>query len=122
MSAAEIIPEDMEREALLAHGRELEIAALRGNPALRVLLAALEDEERLWAERIGNNVLTSVKPVDQRKLDYTRGYFSGAKWWLRERISVAEQRVAAFEAAEAGQGDPRPVGQPDPRIEGDEAQ
>jgi hypothetical protein len=119
MSAADIVP-DPERDVALAYGRELEIAALKGNAGLKVLLAALEDAEKAMALTIGGNVLTSPKGVDQRKLDYARGYYAGARYWLRERITLAEQRVAVHAAAATGQEDPRPTGQPDPRIEGDE--
>ena len=117
MSQAEIIPDDLEREAILALGQEMEIAALKGNHALKVLLDALDAAEKEWAYRVGINVLTSVKEVDQRKLDWTRGYFAGARYWLRERITLAEQRVATAAAQEAGQEDLRPTGQPDPRIQ-----
>ena len=117
MSQAEIISEGLERDAILAHGQEMEIAALKGNHALTVLLDALDAAEKEWAYRVGINVLTSVKEVDQRKLDWTRGYFAGARYWLRERITLAEQRVATAAAQEAGQTDLRPTGQPDPRIQ-----
>lgn len=118
MSSSEIIPDDLERDAVLAHGQELEIAALRGSPALKVLLEALEAAEKEWAYRVGINVLTSVKEVDQRKLDWTRGYFAGARYWLRDRISLAEQRVAQHQQEQTGLTDPRPTGREDPRREG----
>lgn len=120
MSPADIIPTDPDRDAVLALGQELEIAALKNNPAVRVLFEALEQTEKEWALRVGLNVLTSPKEVDQRKLDWTRGYFAGARYWLRERITLAEQRVAAHDAAADGHTDLRPTGQPDPRIKGDE--
>jgi hypothetical protein len=120
----DLTPDDIEREAVLAYGRELEIAALKGSPALTVLLKALEETEEAQALKIGGSILQSVKPVDQRTVDFTRGYYAGARYYLRERVSLAQQRVSAYQAEQAGrpEGDPRPTGQPDPRIEGDEAQ
>ena len=120
----DLTPDDIEREAVLAYGRELEIAALKGSPALTVLLKALEETEEAWALKLGGNILHSVKPVDQRHVDFTRGYFAGARNILTERVSLAQHRVSAYQAEQAGrpEGDPRPTGQPDPRIEGDEAQ
>ena len=57
--------------------------------------------------------MTSGKAVDQRHLDYTRGYYDGARFWLSGRIALAQQRVA-LAAKEAG-ADPRPTGDIDPR-------
>lgn len=119
MSRDELTPEEIEREATLAFGLELEIAALKDSPALAVLLKALRGTEEGWALKLGGNILHSTKPVDQRQVDFTRGYFAGARYYLQERVSLAAQRVAAYQAAEAGStDDPRPTGQPDPRIEG----
>jgi len=117
MSQADLTPEDIEREATLAYGVELEIAALKGSPALAVLLRALEGTEEGWALKLGGNILRSVKPVDQRQVDFTRGYFAGARYYLRERVTLAQQRVSAYEAEQAGRSDPRPTGEPDPRIQ-----
>lgn len=118
MSQAEILPEDPDREAALAYGRELEIAALRNSPALKLLLSVMEEAEEEWAQRVGRNILTSTKEVDQRQLDFTRGYFSGARYWLQGRVTLAETRVKQHAEEQAGQTDPRPTGRHDPRIEG----
>lgn len=121
MSQADLTPDEIEREATLAFGQELEIAALKGSPALAVLLKALQDTEKGWALKLGAGILHSVKPVDQRQVDFTRGYFAGARYYLQERVSLAQQRVSAYEAEQAGRtDDPRPTGQSDPRIQGDE--
>lgn len=113
----ELTPEDIEREATLAYGMELEIAALKNSPALTVLLKALHATEEGWALKLGSGILHSVKPVDQRQVDFTRGYFAGARYYLQERVSLAQQRVSVYEAERAGRtDDPRPTGQDDPRI------
>ena len=116
--AEELTPDEIEREATLAYGLELEIAALKGSPALAVLLKALRSTEEGWALKLGGNILHSVKPIDQRQVDFTRGYFAGARYYLQERVSLAQQRVSAHEAAQEGRtDDPRPTGQDDPRIQ-----
>jgi len=114
LSEPEIVPE-VDREETLAYGRELEIAALHGNAALTVLRDALAEAEAAMQDMVGRNVLTSGKAVNQRQLDYTRGYYDGARFWLAGRIALAAQRVALEQAKEAGQDDPRAVGRIDPR-------
>ena len=110
----EIVP-DPEREEILAFGRELEIAALEHSGVLDVLRSALEESQRAMEAQVGSNVMRSNREVNQRQLDYTRGYYEGARYWLGiggGRIALAKHRVAS--AAQAG-GDPRPVGRIDPR-------
>jgi hypothetical protein len=115
LSDQEIVPEP-DRDATLAYGRELEIAALKGHAGLRLLREALADAEQAMQEHVGRNVMTSGKAVDQRQLDYTRGYYDGARFWLEGRIILAEQRAALQKAAEERPGDdPRPSGRIDPR-------
>jgi len=120
LSEPEIIPEDVDRDETLAYGRELEIAALAHNAALRVLRDALAEAEAEMASIVGRNVLGSGKAVNQRQLDYTRGYYDGARFWLDGRIKLAAHRVAQQSAPA---GDPRPAGRIDPRtgerVEGD---
>ncbi len=115
LSDQEIVP-DPDREETLAYGRELEIASLKGHAGLAVLRTALADAEKAMQEHVGRNVMTSGKEVNQRQLDYTRGYYDGARFWLEGRITLAEQRAALAKAAEEQSGeDPRPTGRIDPR-------
>jgi hypothetical protein len=74
--------------------REALIAGLEGDEriaALREALAAAEEEALANISRI---MLHSGKPVDQRKVDFTRGYFAGARHWLGGRMTLAQQRIA----------------------------
>jgi hypothetical protein len=115
VSLSEIIP-DPEREDVLAFGRELEIAALKGHAGLALLREALAEAEKAMQAQVGHNVMSSGKAVNQRQLDYTRGYYDGARFWLAGRIALAEQRVALQRAKDTGQSDdPRAVGRIDPR-------
>lgn len=114
VSLSEIVP-DPNREETLAYGRELEIAALEHSAPLALLRETLAEAEAAMAAHVGRNVLGSGKAVDQRQLDYTRGYYDGARFWLAGRIALAKQRVALQQAKESGQSDPRPTGGIDPR-------
>jgi hypothetical protein len=113
-----IVP-DPEREDVLAYGRELEIARLKDHAALRPLRDALADTERAMTEFVARGVLTSGKEIDQRHLDYTRGYFAGARFWLEGRIALATQRALLLQekldTEKAAAEDPRPRGRIDPR-------
>lgn len=115
LSEPEIIPDDPERDDVLAFGREMEIAAMEHSGQLALLREALAEAEADMAALVGRNVLTSGKAVNQRQLDYTRGYYDGARFWLAGRIALAKQRVALEQAKAAGQTDPRPTGDIDPR-------
>ena len=110
----EIIPEP-DREETLAYGRELEIAALKGHAGLVLLREALAEAEAAMQAQVGRNVMTSNREVNQRQLDYTRGYYDGARFWLAGRIALAEQRVALEMAKQTAGDDPRPVVDIDPR-------
>ena len=115
LSAEPEIVADPEREDVLRFGREMEIAALKHSGQLALLREALAEAEADMAALVGRNVLVSGKEVNQRQLDYTRGYYDGARFWLAGRIALAEQRVALEQAKAAGQTDPRPTGGIDPR-------
>ena len=114
LSDVAIVPEP-DRDEIIAFGREMEIAALEHSGQLALLREALAEAEAAMAAAVGRNVMTSKREVDQRHLDYTRGYYDGARFWLRGRIALAKQRVALEQAKEAGQTDPRPRGNIDPR-------
>ncbi len=108
LSDVDIVPEP-DREETLAYGRELEIAALATHTAIVVLRESLAEAEAAMQSTVGRNVMTSGKAVDQRHLDYTRGYYDGARHWLAGRIALAQQRVALHDAR-AGETDPRAAG------------
>lgn len=114
LSEPEIVP-DVEREEVLAFGREMEIAALEHSGQLALLREALAEAEAAMAAQVGRNVMGSRAEVNQRQLDYTRGYYDGARFWLAGRIALAKQRVALQEAKAEGRTDPRPTGGIDPR-------
>jgi len=74
--------------------REGLIAALEGDERIEALRAALDEAERDAVASVTRLILNTNKPVDQRKVDYTRGYFAGAKYWLGGRMSTAQERIA----------------------------
>lgn len=84
-------PEEVSREILF--DREVLIAGLKNDERFRALLEALDEAEAEWHRRISSSWLHSGKPVDQRKVDFTRGYFAGARQYLTGRIATAETRL-----------------------------
>ena|SRR6188768_1638776 len=75
--------------------REALIASLEDDERITALRAALDEAEQDAMANIARILLGSKKPVDQRKIDFTAGYFAGARHWLGGRMSVAQQRIAA---------------------------
>lgn len=81
-------------ERPLTFGREALIASLAGDERIAALQAALDDAEKAAMENITKTMLHTTKEIDQRKVDYTRGYFAGARYWLGGRMTTAQQRIA----------------------------
>jgi hypothetical protein len=74
--------------------REALIAALKGDERFRALTDAVAESEEKWTQRALALFLGSAKPFDQRKIDFMRGYFAGARYTTGGRITAAEQRMA----------------------------
>jgi hypothetical protein len=84
---------DAEVETAQQEARESLIAKLDDLPefqALRDVLAEAEDE---WLRRASASFLKSGKAADQRKIDYTRGFFRGAEHYLTQRVKAAREYV-----------------------------
>jgi hypothetical protein len=84
--------------------REALIASLDGDERINALHAALADAERAAVESITKVMLHSTKEIDQRKIDYTRGYYAGARYWTGARMTDAQTRIA-LSAAEIEEDD-----------------
>jgi hypothetical protein len=92
--------------------RDVLIAGLEADERFRALREALDDAEKEFTEHIASTLLKSTKEIDQRKIDFTRGYFAGARHYVGGgRIEVAKQHLANQGDAK----DMRPVAPPDPR-------
>lgn len=79
--------------------REGLIASLEGDERFRAMYEAIQEAEAAATAHISALLLHSTKPVDQRKVDFTRGYFAGLNHWLGGgRIDVAKQRVLLLDA------------------------
>lgn len=74
--------------------REALIASLENDERIVALREALDAAEAEALANISKIMLASGKPVDQRKIDFTRGYFAGAKYWLGGRMTTAQRRLA----------------------------
>jgi hypothetical protein len=77
----------------LLFDREALIVALRDDERLQAMAAAVAEAEEAWTQRIAAEMLHSKKPVDQRKVDFMRGYFAGARYYTGGRVDTAEQRM-----------------------------
>jgi|SRR6188508_3660058 len=84
--------EPVDRPVLFDH--EALIARLEGDERITALREALDAAEKEAVERIARLMLASGKEVDQRKIDFTRGYYAGARYWLGGRMTTAQQRIA----------------------------
>lgn len=80
-------PDHTDAEALMASATELN--------ALKALAAELRRNQANWAANFGGAVLYSDKAVDQREVDYKRGYWAGARHYLLYRPEIAKRRVVA---------------------------
>lgn len=58
------------------------------------LLSEMKSNRRVWAERFGLGALSSQRPVDQREVDYRRGFYSGARYYLELLPAQARQRTS----------------------------
>jgi len=70
------------------------IASLQGDERIEAMREALALAEKAAMENIAHLMLHSTKPVDQRKVDFTRGYYAGARYWLGARMTDAQTRIA----------------------------
>lgn len=60
---------------------------------LTALLSELKANRRNWAERFGLGALSSQRAVDQREVDYRRGFYSGARYYLELLPNQARHRL-----------------------------
>ena len=74
------------------HYREDEalIAELADHPGMAALRRALARSEEQWMQKIAATIRNSRKTVDQRDIDRTNGYFTGAAYWVGERVTKAK--------------------------------
>jgi hypothetical protein len=66
------------------------IAELADHPGMAALRRALARSEEQWLSKIAATIRNSRKPIDQRDLDRTNGYFTGAAYWVGERVTKAK--------------------------------
>jgi hypothetical protein len=81
-------------ERPIAFDREALISSLREDERFRALGEAMAESERHWTETIARQILLSGRPLDQRKVDETRGYFKAVRYMFTGRIDAADQRLA----------------------------
>lgn len=82
----------------VVYDREALIATLEDDERIVALRAALKDAEEEAMARITALLIHSKKPVDQRRIDFTAGYYAGARYWLGARMTDAQTRIAILAA------------------------
>lgn len=78
----------------LLFDREALIVSLKDDERFRALCAAVAEAEERWQRQALHLFTHSTKPLDQRKIDFMRGYHAGARYATGGRISTAEERMA----------------------------
>lgn len=86
--AVQMAPEPTEFHA------DLEAVIASPSEVLTALRQAMETNRTNWKLAFAEGALVSRKPVDQREIDYRRGFFAGADYYLGRRVQIAKSRVA----------------------------
>lgn len=68
-----------------------DIRGLLDRPSFKLLTAEMERRAAEDAARIGRLLLVQAKPVDQRLIDYTRGYWKGVMFALKTYPADADK-------------------------------
>lgn len=82
---------------------DLAIASLAGDERFAMLERRILRNKANWAQRFGEGALSSNNIVDQREVDYKRGYFGGALFYVRVLPKRLAKRAAA--AAQTDEGE-----------------
>ena len=57
------------------------------------LIRLAEDDMDKWAETLAHGALKNDRPIDQREIDYKRGWYDGIMYYLKARPQLAIQRM-----------------------------
>lgn len=63
------------------------------NGSIDALRTEAERNRTNWKLHFAEGALVSKKEVDQREVDYKRGYFAGVDYYLNWRIKLAKSRL-----------------------------
>lgn len=99
MSQSSLLSPELRKLKNLDH----ELANLAEHPSWSSLVKMFEAEKTEWALGIGNKLLAGglkAAPIDQRELDYKRGYFAG----IRAVLSAPETVSTQVDARERKEG------------------
>lgn len=94
MSETQLVPEEIK----LLGDRAQSLSKLVDHPSWQTLRDELSRVKEAYMGRLARKLLAggiSATPVDQRELDYQRGFFSGAEWILKN----PEQAESSFAQA-----------------------
>jgi hypothetical protein len=68
------------------------IERLRGHVGIKALHALLKENKEGYYDNLARRLEKVAEPVDQRSLDYKRGFFRGAEWILSQ-IETSQRKV-----------------------------
>ena len=70
-----------------------EIAKAYKHPLILALDRVVNDVQETWAQRMAHGMLNSANLVDQREIDFRRGWYQGARYALRVLPFRANRRL-----------------------------
>lgn len=77
----------------MTHDDQL-IAMLSDNPAYPIMLDRLNQEFDRRTRILTTQIIHAEGPVDQRLVDFERGFIAGAQWFVREIAKKDAQLIA----------------------------
>lgn len=87
--------------------RARELSKLQEHPSWPILKTELERVRDLYVGRLARTFATggiSALPLNQREIDYQRGFFRGAKWILDNPDMAESTLMKALERRDSGPG------------------
>lgn len=70
-----------------------QVAVAYKHPLILALDRLVTETNELWAQRMAKGMLNSPNTVDQREIDYRRGWYQGARYALRVLPFRAHRRA-----------------------------
>lgn len=76
----------------MSHEDQL-VARIADDPAFPIMCERLDKTLDQRSKVLAQTILFAKDPVDQRMVDYERGFIAGAQWFLREVAKQDQQLI-----------------------------